>query len=758
MRKLEAKDLRRLGKHEFNRFCRMLLDVEYQARFGLDEVALYGPASEDVGDGGHDLLSIVKKPPRAGDIAFWTLLPSEPCEVWYSCKSHKDDGDNKDPGGWRTQVRDDLDPSPRLLDGRSGKLANDPDAILTANPKKKPPSPSLLEALAKGGRYFVLVNLEGELVRELERDMQLVLEFWVRREIDATANLHADAVVVRDATHLANVFNERPFSLPAEIEHALQLAEPQFLLDWDQWNQRYPKERRFTHWKPDDERSRLIEKIHRFVTEPAQERDETGKKEKYSRVYRLWGPPGVGKTRLVHQALDQLLAGTGGTSRVRFTEDAQEVRRWLAGRKYADDLILVVDELPASDATSLAKEFELLPQKGTRLIMVGPQELGHVGEPQPTLLERLDEAQTRSIFTDELGDDPRVDLVVGLCRGYPLFAHWLAKALSGDASLLRERLADPKASLTDDEDPWDATCAVLVGPRGGDEVRWRKIAECRGKALLLVAMSTERVWTDFSDDLREKIAEALKTTWSDLEDAGRACEQRSLLRRRGQLYYVSPANLERLLLNHFFSDGPGGPPLDPRRLARELPDFFAALGERVEVVYASESCRRGFVRATTQVFEHALHGRDTRTLHECSELLLPATRLGPEEMLPLLERLVREQINACLTAGSLQDSIRLCLRHIGLRHTSAAVFERVESLLYLLASAFEERKTWPDPQFLTAWAALFYPVYHLTRQPFEVRFARLRARLHSAERRERVLATEALCTTVEGDASVGWSE
>lgn len=733
MARLEPEALRRLTKHSFERFCRRLLDVEYGKRFAAGTVEIDGPAEEDVADGGRDLRAIVHEAPRT--IEHWTLLPDKPADVWYSCKTHKDDGrGTKDPGGWRKQVSDDLDPSPRVIAWQSGKLTD--EAEQTAKGKSPPPA-ELLQALCEGGQYQVLINVSAERRIEFQRGLRALFEFWIRRGGAAEFRLADDAVRVRDATDLANVYNERPFALSEQLARELSVDEPDFLLSWERWENRYSRDRRGLQWRPDDQRDAFATSLQEFL-------HPSGKQ----RVFRLWGPPGVGKTRLIYQVLEQARV----TERVWFCEQLPELRRWLATSRQpmANDAILVVDEVPVYEAASLNVAFQDHAPNTAKMIMIGPQDLGHHGAPTPVLLERLDDAQTRAILVDQMQNDPRVDDVLGLCRGYPLFAHWLGQALAADPELLK----NPGAALTNDEDPWDATCAVLVGPRGGDEATWRVTATARAKALLLTSMTHEQAWDRLSDAERERLAAALRSSWAELEQAAQDCMNRSLLRVHGDRRYVSPANLERLVLNHFFSDkGPGGPPLDPRRLARELPDCFARLSERAQQVHASDSCKRNLAGAALAELEQATRGGDEPALQRLSGMLEPATRLLPELAIATIEIIVGN-LGVVRVVNELRSEVQWSLRHIALRRVPLSVFARVEAVSFRLADAA------PNPytrELRVAWAELFRPVVHLTRQPFAVRFELLQARLHSVVERERELAVEALCVVAaDPRTALGW--
>jgi hypothetical protein len=456
-------------------------------------------------------------------------------------------------------------------------------------------------------------------------------------------------------------------------------------------------------------------------------------------VFRLWGPPGVGKTRLVHHVLGA--AEMGG--RVRFSQHVRKVRDWLTspGRRLASDQILVVDEVPPVEAAALARDFRAVAPERARLIIIGPQDLAHLGGPPPVLLDRLDAASTRAILADEMGaDDDRVDTVLELCGGYPLFAMWLGHALNRDPDLLRA----PGSELTNNDDPWDATCAVLVGARSEDHEAWRVLAERRAKALVLACLLAERSWEGVGVEQEQQLADMLGLGWADLNRAAAECESRSLLRRGSatDLRYVSPANLERLVLNHFFGgSGPGQPPLDPRRLVRDIPEFFPALLSRAELVRASDACRRNLTNALFAELRDMVRIGDTPAIASLAEYLPLATHSAPVAALDAISGLFDDMGAQALAESPIAVLVSRSLKHVTHRNVGAREFARLESLLFELARL---RRASYFGLGGEVWTQLFAAVHHLTRRPFTERFAILRRRLESGDADERAMAAAAL--------------
>jgi hypothetical protein len=745
MRDLQPEALRRLTKTAFERFCRCLLEQEYEARFEGGAVDIAG-GDEDLADGGRDLWVRVTTPPLTLD--HWSLLPNVPSEAWYSCKSHKDDGKHKDPGGWRKQVREDLDPSPnRIVDGKTGELLAEAETI--ADGKLKRPPRALLEALAQGGQFVVLVNVGAELRPEFEAELRTLFGFWIRHLLGTEPEL-TDAVRVCDAHYLARAFNRRPFTLSPELREQLEVDEPEHLLDWQHWTDEFQRDRRAMTYRGDALREQIAAQLR-----------STLESNERAAVFRIWGPPGVGKTRLVHHVLGE----RGVQPRVRFSQHVSKVRNWLTSgdQRVPTEQILVVDEVPPIEAAALARDFTAVAPARARLIIIGPLDHAHQGAPQPSLLDRLDPASTRAILVDEMGAaDERIDAVLGLCRGFPLFAMWLGRALAEDPELLR----DPGRNLSNDDDPWDACCAVLAGPRSRhtDHATWYAEAERRGKAIILVSLTTESAWSRFDAAAEAELAEALESTWPELRRAANDCESRSLVRRveGSELRYVSPANLERMVLNHFFAGGPGRPPLDPRRLVRSVPHFVPNLLARARLVEASDACQRNLSEAVLA----ELRAGDPTPPAELAPSLWWVALLSPADAVEGIKELFERSGLEAVAASPLAAAIRRSLVHAAGREVTAETFETIEAMLFALTRDFESRVLLgAEPQQLgeadyIAWMPLFVPAFHQTRRPFAERFAILQRRLGSRDARERMLATAALGEVIDwrGNGWMGWDD
>ncbi|MCX4245649.1 hypothetical protein OEB96_33820 [Paraliomyxa miuraensis] len=740
MRELQAKNLVKLRKQEFEEFCRKLLDEEVRRCFEPRTVRVIGPAPEDYADGGRDLQTIVRKAP--GVRSQHGLLPFDPGSLWFSCKTLKDEKGRR----WKDQVRDDIDPSPRIFNATTGKVTADP----AKRTKEKPKPPlRLLELLADGGEYRVLLNVEGDHIPEFEAELATRLQLWIEHGLGRRVDL-TGRVQVHDATDIANAFNERKFTLTGELSRLLEVDEPQFLESWEQWSAELPEDRRKVPFVEDGERTRLVEALGSMLGDGTHGGPER-------RVFRLAGAPGVGKTRAVHHVFEhpkhEVLH-----ARIRYTREAERAREWLESEKLesSPDIVLVVDEVEPYLAHDLWRSFgRARAEQRARLILIGPQDDGHVGKPEPFFLERFQSrSDQRTLVANDLQaakaegrdvgvlDDALVDVIADLAEGYPLFSMWLTLALAEEPTLLD----DPGCDLTDGDDPWYATAAVLVGAPSAHAGReaWKAEAELRARALLLVVLVPDDPLS-MPTDQQSLLVKALGVhSWEELHRAAFACKYRRLLREEpASHHYISPANLERLVLNHLLGR-PEGP--DPGVLRDAVPEGFERLLRRAARVRASEACRRRLARAALAPFEDAegeLEPRLLRRLGLIAEVHPEQTAFG---LVRLLDRVGAPRI---AEDDGLVGPIREALEHVRHRRIAGQAFEAAERALFMLALERQER--W-GTNARAVWASLFQAVLDQTHQPFEARLTILKHRLSSSEPTQRHVALEGVAQLIVGES------
>ena len=93
------------------------------------------------------------------------------------------------------------------------------------------------------------------------------------------------------------------------------MPEPDGLSQWESWTQELDKQRRMLRFQVDRQRREIIDRIADLVAGRAA-----------PPLLRLAGPPGVGKTRAVHYALEQALSAVD-RRRVRCADDLHR-RGW----------------------------------------------------------------------------------------------------------------------------------------------------------------------------------------------------------------------------------------------------------------------------------------------------------------------------------------------------------------------------------------------------------------------------------------------
>jgi hypothetical protein len=718
-----------LSKQTLEEFLEYLVRAEREERFAAGVVEIDPPSDEDVSDGGRDLRVVIASSAerRVND----ALLPDGPGEVWFSCKTKNDPSSTGD--GWRNTVRKEVDPDDAWKKLDQGNL----DAATRKAALR--PKEELYQMLADGGSYRVILNWGPGKVEEFRRELVERLEFRVGQFCGRELELDKQ-IKIFPAGYLAAATRRLHDHLPSEARELLPVDEPAFLSRWAEWTRAFEADREPMEFRTDAEREDLFEELRAFLLTPRPEGED--------KVMHLWGPPGVGKTRLVHEVLKQ---SPELHSRVRYTQDHVGLGAWL-GRspgELAADPILVVDELEVDlgPRAVLFRPFERATnaRPDARLIAIGPQDDSYAGQPTPRTLRPLAEDTIRTILQGEMGtEDERVERVLRLCEGYPLFALWLGKALAADMSLL----ADPSFRLTAGDDPWQATAAVL----GGSPEQ----ATLRGKALLLVVLAP-KPWRQLGAEEQGALAGALQAGWGELLEAARATEHRGLLRdiadgRR----YISPANLERLIINHFF--GPKGP-LEPEDLVA-LGGCYARLQKRAAKVDASAACQQRLARGCLRALAKMVEGGELSRARALSSGLSWSSHVDPEHAGPALREIVdRLGRRALDEQPELLGSIRASFEHIARRRISAAAFAAVESGLFDLAGCRLE--PWGN-NAKAVWASLFAPVLHLTHRPFEERFARLTRRLRRGTSEARVLALAGLGAALERRTTmgigVGWDD
>lgn len=719
----------------FEEFFRRLLEAERSLRHELGNTAVDGPTKSGKADGGKDCIFTVHGTPRKARRDFVEPLTwDEPGKTYYSLKTGN---------RWAQSVHEDVGYSGHLTGKKSKKSEKDKEP-------KHPKGAEILEHVAAGNRYVIVVSDSADDGQAILDKVRKALAHHMRREARSPAAGWEDRINFLDANRLASFIRQHRPTLPPELESKLGLNWPRELDRFAEWTRRF--ERALPAYVADPARQDFIDRIADPVV----------------RVIRVFGPPGVGKTRLVHRALERLdeiererdpNALGRPTDSVYYTENPETAETvvyspWL--REDAGAVTLIADEVTSVDADALARAFlARVPEaRGARLLLIGvSDEDAYEGLARGVLgisLGELGPDATRTLVEAHLSADKpeRVTQVLALAEGYPLFAILLAEALDGDDGAL--------VTGNDEAARWDAAKRVLAGgvrEHGGDSGKWREAAIRRALCLLVVIMTGDRelawddLWESLGDDLRTLIADT--SDWQKVKAAEADCVARGLLRRVGSSNkrYVSPANLARMILNHFFGDGPED--LGPRltRCDARSQERVHAMAERFG---ASQRVRDKLAHGLLAEFERRrIAGESFIELIDTRSALYLAAKRFPEEAAAVLSDAILQYDHEAIAAQTrLRHGLRGVFQELVQEQLSRAAFAKLEAALFAMARVEDER--WGN-NATGIWRSLFLVALSQTHQPWHVRLGLLARRCREGAAEERVLAISALAVAVDVD-------
>lgn len=317
----ETIEAARLEDKQFEQFVRQLLRAERGLRHRPD-AEVKGPVAKYRPDHQRDLVFEVHAPPTVPRVEFSAALTwDEPGRTWYSCK-----------GGarWREAILTEL--GRRAF--RAYLESNQPpgDAV-----KNRPPA-KLLDHLAAGGRYVLVVSSPEIDDDGLLEQVAQLLGFWLEQGQPSRgprrAELLRDQLGFIDANRIADfISSHKPTTLSEEFRALLKVRDSAGLKSWAQWTDELAGGRDLPEFEVDEERAGLFA-------------DFAGGAE---RIIRVFGPPGAGKTRAVHEAI--LRGGDEARARTRYCADIEVNLRlvedpWL---RTAGPVCLVLDELRSID-------------------------------------------------------------------------------------------------------------------------------------------------------------------------------------------------------------------------------------------------------------------------------------------------------------------------------------------------------------------------------------------------------------------------
>ncbi|WP_437648871.1 hypothetical protein [Sorangium sp. So ce362] len=703
---LNVEHLEALEPDDFEQFCFDLIRFEAYDRH--DDPALDGPAKRSVADGGRDILLTVKRSPRLSKADYQKthhlgpLTEDRQARTAYSCKS----GDN-----WLNLALRDVQERKGL--GR------------------------VVEVLLEGGYFKLLINTIGNLDSQVTRGgvqrtphKHLAAALWERMKQERPdAEDPSARIEILDAHAPTDFLRARQPEGGSVARWADRFSVVPLLHGLDAWRAQHREDRSEPEFTGDAARQALRGALLAFIRRAATTPREL--------AAWLVGSPGVGKTRLV---LEALASDPSIEQRVRVAWSPEEALDALgAGRLLVRHpaVVLIVDDCPTIQVDVLAARFVAAagPHASARLLVVTPapeQVLANARLSPRWYLEPLDSSAARTLAARALGastDAERVHDIARLSEGYPWFVDLLA----------RESLVEGRPPR-DVREAAQWALAAHWEARPGPDLEALRLRRAR---CLLAASITRRIdWAALSSVQREDVARAVGIArGEDLFDAAHQCVERGILRRnQGWKYkYVTPLVLEREVIA-WLLDPDGGHDPGGRTLVRHgqiyLDDFFETLlrlGLPRELLV-------GMARVGVGDLERApADWGELRMLGLLGPRLRFVARHAPGATArELRQRIEASSIDELRARVEERRGIVFALEELA---TRADAFEDAEAALLRLAQA--ENESYANNATAT-WASLFLVELNATHRAFAQRMALLEHRLSDPDPAVRAVALEGI--------------
>ena len=455
------------------------------------------------------------------------------------------------------------------------------------------------------------------------------------------------------------------------------------------------------------------------------------------RVAWLVGAPGVGKTRLV---LDSLEQHDEARAAVRVATSAREALDNLSKIfERHSDLLLVVDDCGADDIDELTRSFEFWVRKlgypRARLLILSPaspegtERSPRVGQrwDLPALTQRATQSLVDVLVGGSVSPDD-VSRIVEFSEGYPWFAALLAQEAQ-DVGRAPTSLSTAVnwALASEKEFPDPSTRA--------------KEQRTRRAALIAVSASLGVEWSLLTPARQDELARAVDLDWQSLHAVAEECHRRGLIRRRGEFQYVTPRVLERAILTEHF--GPRGPDRGGRRFRERAPTFTEGLDQAFTRAGVAPETARAVAESVLEELDWS--GPFDRWAARLSPTpLLSAARVNPEGVASLL----RARISNA-SSEELRESTRgrrALVWALELLADRKRTFEDAEEALFRLAVA--ENESYAN-NATGVWLGLFSVELNTTHRSLDQRLALLSRRLDDSTAQERALVIRALVHVIE---------
>lgn len=694
----EAEQLAELTDKEFERFCEDLVRFEHFGRH-TDPRAIDGPTGDAVPDGGRDFLTTVVDAPRVDRQTFQERHRVRPL--------------TQDPvGGARTRTAYSCKAGHNWL-----KLAlTDASGGNTGNLGKRS-----AEVLADGGFFKLLINVPGKLDAPCKRDDILATpEEHLLRVFSGRIGAMADErqlgprIEILDANTLsAFLRGVRPEGLDRWLE---RFRLRPVLRSLGEWRSLHREQRTTPAFEEDEARASLREQLRGLL--------ESSGASPADRCACVLGPPGVGKTRLL---LEALAAEAAIAQRVRVAAHPNELKNLGEVLRRHPGGLLVVDDCLPLEADDLGKRFRArahdLPE--AFLILLTPAS-SQADNPVPNTfpLQPLASAQAQALIAREIGDradSQDVAALAELSEGYPWFARLLAEQY-------RHRNRAPQNMR-------EAVTWALVSPREAADLD--ALARRRARAMLAVSLTPNTDWDRLDEQARNDLVKAVQLAdWPTLVDASKACADRGLIRRRQgwRFKYVTPQVLEREIINWLL--GPEGSPGSRSAVSEHANAYLDRFIGNMEALGVSDSVLDGFAATLLEELENASSWDDLAGLSFLGPQLHFVARRLPRPTLAELSQRVAASDPADLRARS--DVRFTILPVVQQLATRRGCFDGAESILFLLA----EMHAAPGSRAQEVWGDLFHVELNATHAGIEHRMNVVSRRVRDPSASRRRLALE----------------
>jgi transcriptional regulator with XRE-family HTH domain len=374
--------------------------------------------------------------------------------------------------------------------------------------------PMVRDALEKGGTYVMMCahSYENKLIEARTGSIRKSLA-------RAGINVEPDRIQFRDADQIAAWVNV----LPSVAAWVLEQTQPGLVgpfKDWSHWAGRFDR----SPWVPDPRLPEFRSKLRDLVVRPGS-------------VARVVGLSGVGKSRLVHEALgptEEEDAAPRLSDLVLYAAESEVGP--IAIKKAVQSLvdsgfltILVVDRCPAESHQDLAG---MVKRPGSRVSLITidheiPRQ-GTLGE-ETLLVELASDAVVEGMIKQMAPDLPREDhrRLVKFARGFPQMANLVGQAWLKDSSI---------ATASDDE----LFDRIILGRKPSDEQLLKDAGMLVGAFRLLGIKDNLKDLDHVAPFSRGRSPQDLRAALDELQ-------QRGVVQQHGRLVSLQPKPLAMAL-------------------------------------------------------------------------------------------------------------------------------------------------------------------------------------------------------------------